>query len=75
MYQTLERVFHPISKHPEIGLKSWAAPLFFNPLLDVLTSDESLFLMFDILPRVVFCRKYKSDPKLPSSFCQLRLPN
>ena len=40
MYQTLERVFHAISKHPEIGLKGWAAPRFFIPLLDVLCDNR-----------------------------------
>ena len=49
LYQTLERVFHQISKHFEVGLKNSAAPRFFNPLLSVWISDETLFLVFDIL--------------------------
>ena len=35
LYQTLERVFHQISKHFEVGSKNSAAPHFFNPLLGV----------------------------------------
>ena len=50
LYQTLERVFHQISKHFEVGKKNSAAPRFFNPLLGVWISDETLFLVFDILP-------------------------
>ena len=49
LYQTLERVFHQISKHFEVGKKNSAAPRFFNPLLSVWISDETLFLVFDIL--------------------------
>ena len=49
LYQTLERVFHQISKHFEVGSKNSAAPRFFNPLLSVWISDETLFLVFDIL--------------------------
>ena len=43
LYRTLERVFHPISKHLEVGKKKQkknnkkhsAAPRFINPLLSV----------------------------------------
>ena len=34
-YQKLERVFHQVSKHLEVGQKNTAAPRFFNPLLGV----------------------------------------
>ena len=34
-YQKLERVFHQVSKHLEVGQKNSAAPRFFNPLLGV----------------------------------------
>ena len=50
LYQTLERVFHQISKHLEVRQKkNSAAPRFFNPLLSVWISDETLFLVFDTL--------------------------
>ena len=49
LYQTLQIVFHQISKHFEAGSKNSAAPRFFNPLLSVWISDETLFLVFDIL--------------------------
>jgi len=49
LYQTLERVFHLISGHFEVGWKNSAAPRFFGPLLSVWMSDEALFLVFDIL--------------------------
>ena len=34
----------------EVGLKNSAAPPFFNSLLRVWISDETLFLAFDISP-------------------------
>jgi len=48
-YQKLERVFHQVSKHLEVGQKNSAAPRFYNPLLGVGYPDEALFLVFDIL--------------------------
>ena len=42
-------VFHQISKHCEVGKKNSAAPGFFNPLLSVWISDETLFLVLNIL--------------------------
>jgi len=44
-------VFHKISKHFEVGLKNSAAPRCadIQTLLSVRISDETLFLMFDIL--------------------------
>ena len=43
LYQTLEIVFHQISKHFGVK-KNSAAPLFFNPLLSVSIPAETLFL-------------------------------
>ena len=43
--QTLERVFHQISKHFRVGYKKPAAPRFFNPLLSVWISDKTLFFV------------------------------
>ena len=40
--QTLERVFHVISKPLEDGLKNLVAPHFFKPLLGVWKSDGRL---------------------------------
>ena len=42
-------MFHQISKHFEVGLKKSTCASFFNPLLSVWISDETLFLVFDIL--------------------------
>ena len=49
LYKTLGRMFHPISKHLEVGLENPAAPPFFSPLLGVWKSNEKLFLVCDIL--------------------------
>ena len=49
LYQTFERVFHPISKYLEVGLKKLGCASFFQPLLGVWISDETLFLVFHIL--------------------------
>ena len=48
-YQTLKSVFHQVSKHLEVIKKNSAAPRFFKLLLSVWISDETLFLVFDIL--------------------------
>ena len=49
-YQKLEKGFHQVPKHLEIGLKNSAAPRFFNTLLGVwIYPDETFFLVFDIL--------------------------
>ena len=52
IYQTLETVFHPISKHLEFRQKYSASRLIFNSLLGVWKSDETLSLVFDILFRI-----------------------
>ena len=52
LQEFLERVFHPVSKHLDVGLKKTSAtPHFFNllKLLGVWKSDERLFLVFDCL--------------------------
>ena len=47
-YQTLFRVFHQISNHLEFVLKTRPSASFFNSLLGVWISDETL-LVFDVL--------------------------
>jgi len=42
-------VFHQISKHFEVGLKKSTCASFFKPPLSLWISDETLFLVFDIL--------------------------
>ena len=49
MYQTLERVFHHISKHLKVRQKYSAARRIFNSLLGVWKCDETRSLVFDIL--------------------------
>ena len=44
LYPKLHSVFHPISRHLEVGFKN-----FFNPLLSVWISDETLRVVLDIL--------------------------
>ena len=51
LYQTFERVFHPKSKYLEVGLKKLGCASFFQPLLGVWISDETLFLVFDMCDR------------------------
>ena len=53
LYQTLERVFHQISKHFEGGYKNSTCTSFLNPLLSVWVSDETVFLVFDILREIL----------------------
>ena len=48
LYQKLYSVFHPISRHLEVGLKILGCASFFNPLLGVWISDETLRVVFDI---------------------------
>ena len=49
IYQTLETVFHLLSKHFEFLQKYSAACSIFNSLLGVWIPNETLFLVFDIL--------------------------
>ena len=48
-YQTLQTVFHLISKHLEFRQKYSAARRIFNSLLSVWKCDETVSLVFDIL--------------------------
>ena len=56
IYQTLETVFHQLSKHLEFRQKYSATRRIFNSLLGVWISDETLFLVFDIL--LDYCRHH-----------------
>ena len=49
-YQTFDTVFHHQMKHLEVRQKYSAARRVFNSLLGVSSGDETLHLMFDILP-------------------------
>ena len=49
-YQTFDTVFHHQMKHLEVRQKYSAARRIFNSLLGVSSGDETLHLMFDILP-------------------------
>ena len=53
-YQTFDTVFHHQMKHLEVRQKYSAARRFFNSLLGVLSGDETLHLMFDILLPALF---------------------
>ena len=53
IYQTLERVFHHISKHLEVRQKYSAERRIFNSLLRVWKFDETLSLVFDILRKTL----------------------
>lgn len=57
LYQTLERVFHQDIQTPRSGLKNLGYASVFNPLLSVWISDETLFLVFDILHKVQLLNK------------------
>ena len=58
LYQTHKRGFHPIPKLLKITLLCLT---FFNPLLGFWKSDETLFLVFDIL-----CHTFYSNSKILS---------
>ena len=49
MYQTLETVFHWLSKHLEFRQKYSAMHHIFKSLLGAGYPDETLFLVFDII--------------------------
>ena len=59
VYQTLDIALHPISRHPQVGVKKEnkgkkkkkndACVSFFDPILGICKSDETLPLVFDIL--------------------------
>ena len=48
-YQTFDTVFHHQMKHLEVRQKYSATRRIFNSLLGVISGDETLRLMFDIL--------------------------
>ena len=50
-YQTFDTVFHHQMKHLEVRQKYSATRRIFNSLLGVSSCDETLRLMFDILPK------------------------
>ena len=52
-YQTFDTVFHHRMKHLEVRQKYSAARRIFNSLLGVSSGDETLHLMFDILPEAL----------------------
>ena len=49
-YQTFDTVFHHQMKHLEVRQKYSTARRIFNSLLGVSSGDETMHLMFDILP-------------------------
>ena len=50
-YQTFDTEFHHQMKHLEVRQKYSATRRIFNSLLGVSSGDETLHLMFDILPQ------------------------
>ena len=52
-YQTFDTVFHHQMKHLEVRQKYSAGRRIFNSLLGVLSGDETLRLMFDILHKTL----------------------
>ena len=57
-YQTFDTVFHHQMKHLEVRQKYSAARRIFNSLLGVSSGDETLHLMFDILLRKWFIKRW-----------------
>lgn len=49
LYETLGRVFHLISKHLDVGQKYLHVLCFFNQIIGVWKSDETIFFVFDML--------------------------
>ena len=73
LYQTLERVFHKIPKHFEVGLKKdSAAPCFFNPLLNAWISDETLL---QTSPCLIYYIKPQKDLGHGASICYVSCSN
>ena len=50
LYPKLHSVFHPISRHLEVGLQKLGCASIFNTILGVWISDETLRVVLDILP-------------------------
>ena len=59
IYQTLETVFHHISKHLEFRQKYSAARCIFNSLLNVWKCDETLSRVFDTLLLVLLTQQLR----------------
>ena len=59
LYPKLQSAFHPISRHLEVSLKKLGCASFFNPLLSVWISDETLRVFLDIL--LLTCPNYMSS--------------
>ena len=57
-YQKLERVFHQVSKHLEVGKKTRLRLVFSTHFSMFGYPDETLFLVFDILLEVLDHRFY-----------------
>ena len=60
-YQTFDTVFHHQMKHLEVRQKYFAARRIFNSLLGVLSGDETLHLMFDILLAILSVHSSKIE--------------
>ena len=70
LYPKLHSVFHPISRYPEVGLKKLGCVSFFNQLLVVWISDETLRVVLDI----ILLKKYRKIPKIsPSVYKPLQI--
>ena len=59
LHPKLHSVFHSISRHLEVGLKNLDCASFFNQLLSVWISDETLRVVLDIL--LLTCPNYMSS--------------
>ena len=66
IHQTLDRVFHHISKHLEVRQKYSTARRIFNSLLGVWKCDEKRFLVFDILLLIFFIYTMFGSMKYPA---------
>ena len=66
-YQTFDTVFHHQMKHLEVRQKYSAARRIFNSLLGVSSGDETLHLMFDILPNHAPSIIYKLTSQIPDN--------
>ena len=70
LYPKFHSVFHPISRYPEVGLKKLGCVSFFNQLLVVWISDETLRVVLDI----ILLKKYRKIPKIsPSVYKPLQI--
>ena len=73
LYPKLHSVFHPISRHLEVGLQKLGCASIFNPILGVWISDETLRVVLDILlPYFLVFRRCRSFPFLLCSWYHCR---